>query len=165
MTNTQDAITAFLAKGGAIAKVDATARTMTDKQFHVAARDAEPTPVVLEKIESETTKGWDMLKGLLAAVDFNTQHPDHNAWTRRALATRCDVIDARVAEHEKALKALTGTFEQYVRADMQYRTDILERAKADIVGPLLNGDSCTMDNDTFDGINSLYRAAGLGRQL
>lgn len=165
MTNTQDAIAAFLAKGGAIAKVDITARTMTDKQFHVAARDAEPTPLVIEKIESETAKAWDMLKSLLAAVDFNTQHSAHNAWTRRALAARCTVIDAKVSEHEKALKALTGTLEQYMRADSGYRADILERAKADIIGPLLNADSCTMDNDTFDGINYLYMASGLGRQL
>ena len=46
-TSTQDAIAAFLAKGGAIAKVDATASCgMTDRQWHRAQRDDVVTVVV-----------------------------------------------------------------------------------------------------------------------
>lgn len=47
MTNTQDAVAAFLAKGGAIAKVDATASCgMTDRQWHRAQRDDVVTVIL-----------------------------------------------------------------------------------------------------------------------
>ena len=45
--STQDAIAAFLAKGGAIKKVDATASCgMTDRQWHRASRDVETVTVI-----------------------------------------------------------------------------------------------------------------------
>lgn len=47
MTNTQDAIAAFLAKGGRVAKIDANATCgMTDRQWHRASRDDVVTVVL-----------------------------------------------------------------------------------------------------------------------
>jgi hypothetical protein len=84
MTATNDAIAAFLAKGGKVRKVSAGASNgMTAGQWQRAIRDPEPEVKVIGSVEYPGASYVATLKTLVEGIEW--QHPNETACNRRLI--------------------------------------------------------------------------------
>lgn len=142
MTNTQDAIAAFLAKGGKIVKHSADKRTLTEGQIYAAMRDETPKPKVIETLRYPAEGIPAMLQSL-----WNECYWDNDKKTasyRRTIANYMAMLDAALA-NDKAL---------WLDTNNSYWKNCVATAMRNISNVLSDCDS--MSNDTYRAINAAY---------
>jgi hypothetical protein len=142
MTNTQDAIAAFLAKGGKIVKHSAGKRVLTEKQIYAAMRDQEPKAKVIETL---TYPGAHIVKVLQSLWDkcfwTDTRKTVSN---RRAIANYMAMLEGSL-DHDKNV---------WLDKNVSYWQDCAAATMRNI-GSLI-ADCDLIDNDTYRAINATY---------
>lgn len=144
-TASQDAIAAFLAKGGKVAKIAAGATCgMTARDFRNAARDKKPIEVVQETVYIPEQGMVVLLSNFLRNKGMFR--------IERNLINRFDAIDAEFrAMHNPTMGTFSGATRRLIR---------------EILLSIVEGFTFTeleyldIDVEEYHALNSLYRAVG-----
>lgn len=143
MTNSADAIAAFLTKGGKVRKVSTSATCgMTARQWHKAARDPEPVAKVIEVLPYPGEGIHATLTALLAPINWTN--------TRQHFTCHRHMANTLMLLKEN----LTADKDTWLETNVSYWRQHSANALWDASKVFWDADY--MSDETFDAINSLY---------